>query len=47
MVCFLATLFFWGGPHPQHMQVPGPEIESELQINLLRCSAMAMATPDP
>ena len=24
--------FFWGGPHPQHMDVPGPGVKPEPQL---------------
>ena len=26
------VLFFFLGPHPQHMEIPGPGVESELQL---------------
>ena len=37
-------LFFFLGPHPRHMKVPGPGIESELQ---LPAYTTATATLDP
>ena len=29
-IFFLVVLFLW--PHPWHVEVPGPEIESKLQL---------------
>ena len=41
---FLSFFFFvFLGPHPQHMEVPRPEVESELQ---LPAYTSATATPD-
>ena len=41
MVRIFLLLFFLG-PHPRYMEVPGVEVESELQL-----PAYATATPDP
>ena len=30
--CICEYLFLFLGPHLQHMEVPGPEVESELQL---------------
>ena len=44
ILLFLLTFFFFLGPHMQHMEVPRPGIESELQ---LLATATATATQDP
>ena len=40
----LSFIFFFLGPHLQHMEVPGLGVESELQLSAY---TTAMATPDP
>ena len=41
-VIFYLKLFFFSGPHLQHVEVPGPGVEPELQL-----LAYAIAMPDP
>ena len=41
---FFVFVFFFLGPHPWHMEVPGLGVESELQ---LPAYAIAIAMPDP
>ena len=41
---FFGLLFFFLGPHPQHMEVTRPGVQSEL---LLAAYARSTATPDP
>ena len=41
---FVVCVFVHLGPHPQHVEVPRPGVESELQ---LPAYSTATATPDP